>query len=119
MVNLQEPRGKESTAYAGAVIEYTLTECPECLSQFPGQNQIYMGATSSINMALCTKPVRTLDELKCMKVHVSQAVVSPVHRIRGGAVVGCQPGLGRHHLGLSRRCGSPTGRSPPMPGSRC
>lgn len=77
MVNLQEPRGKESVAYAGAVIEYTLTKCPECLSEFQGQNQVYMGgATSSINMSLCTKPVRTLDELKGMKIRVSHAVVS-------------------------------------------
>ncbi|WP_323038988.1 TRAP transporter substrate-binding protein DctP [Gemmobacter sp.] len=77
MVNLQEPRGKESVAYAGAVIEYTLTKCPKCLTEFQGQNQVYMGgATSSINMALCTKPVRTLDELKGMKVRVSHAVVN-------------------------------------------
>ncbi len=47
-----------------------------------------MGAISSINIALCTKPVRTLDELRGMKVRVSRAVISPVHRIRGGAVVG-------------------------------
>ena len=77
MVNLQEPRGKESVAYAGAVIEYTLTKCPECLSEFQGQNQVYMGgATSSLNMALCTKPIRTLDELRGMKIRVSHAVVS-------------------------------------------
>lgn len=77
MVNLQKPRGKESVAYAGAVIEYTLTKCPKCLSEFQGQNQVYMGgATSSLNMALCTKPVRTMEELKGMKIRVSHAVVS-------------------------------------------
>ncbi|MDO9525089.1 MAG: TRAP transporter substrate-binding protein DctP [Gemmobacter sp.] len=77
MVNLREPKGKESVAYAGAVIEYTLTKCPSCLSEFGAQNQVYMGgATSSINMALCTKPVRTSADLQGLKIRVSHAVVS-------------------------------------------
>ena len=77
MVNLREPTGKESVAYAGAVIEYALTKCPSCLSEFAAQNQVYMGgATSAINMALCTKPVRSMADLQGTKVRVSHAVVS-------------------------------------------
>ena len=77
MVNLREAKGKESVAYAGAVIDYTMNSCPECLAEFQGQNQVYMGgATSSINMALCNKPVETMEDLKGMKVRISHAVVS-------------------------------------------
>ena len=77
MVNLREPQGKESVAYAGAVIDFTMHNCPECLKEFEAQNQVYMGgATSSINMSLCTKPVQTMEDLKGMKVRISHAVVS-------------------------------------------
>ncbi|MGM0583186.1 MAG: C4-dicarboxylate TRAP transporter substrate-binding protein [Pseudomonadota bacterium] len=76
MINLREPTGKESLAYAGAVTEYTLTQCPECLDEFAEQNQVYMGgATSSINMALCTRPVKTAEDMDGLKVRISHAVV--------------------------------------------
>ncbi|WP_290690549.1 MULTISPECIES: TRAP transporter substrate-binding protein DctP [unclassified Haematobacter] len=76
VVNLRKPTGKESLAYAGAVIEYTM-KCPECLADFARQGQVYMGgATSSINMALCTKPIQKLEDLRGMKIRVSHAVVS-------------------------------------------
>ncbi|HHX88437.1 MAG TPA: C4-dicarboxylate ABC transporter substrate-binding protein [Paracoccus sp.] len=77
MVNLREARGRESVAYAGAVTEYTIKNCPSCLAEFAAMNQVYMGgATSSINMALCNTPVETLEDLQGIRVRVSHAVVS-------------------------------------------
>lgn len=76
IVNNQAARGKESVAYAGAVIETTLN-CPECLNEFIAQNQVYGGgATSSINMALCTKPVNSIADIQGKKIRTSHAVIS-------------------------------------------
>lgn len=88
MVNLREARGRESLAYAGAVTEYTMTKCPSCLEEFAGQNQVYMGgATSSINMALCNKPIQSMEDLRDMRIRVSHAVVSRMFTALGSTPV--------------------------------
>lgn len=88
IVNLREARGRESVAYAGAVTEYTITQCPSCLEEFAAQNQVYMGgATSSINMALCNKPIQSMDDLRNMRIRVSHAVVSRMFTALGATPV--------------------------------
>lgn len=88
MVNLREARGPESVAYAGAVTEYTMTRCPSCLAEFAAQNHVYMGgATSSINMALCNRPISSLEDLQGMKIRVSHAVVSRMFQALGSTPV--------------------------------
>lgn len=55
-------------AMAGATSEYTFFNCPECLTQFERENQVYLGtAASPTYIMLCTIPVRTLDDLKGKK----------------------------------------------------
>lgn len=55
-------------AMAGATSEYTYFHCPECLAEYAKQNQVYLGTGASPTyIMLCTKPVRTLEELKGKK----------------------------------------------------
>jgi TRAP-type C4-dicarboxylate transport system substrate-binding protein len=92
MVNLREAKGKESVAYAGAVTEYTMLNCPGCLNDFAGQNQVYMGgATSSINMAICNKPITTMADLQGMKIRVSHPVVGRMFQYLGASPVSFPP----------------------------
>ena len=54
-------------AMAGAMSEY-IFNCPECLDEYAKQKQVYLGTGSSPTyIMLCTKPVRTLEELKGKK----------------------------------------------------
>ena len=56
------------TAMAGAMSEYIFFNCPECLAEYEKQNQVYLGSASSPTyIMLCTKPVRTMEELKGKK----------------------------------------------------
>ncbi len=55
-------------AMAGATSEYVFFNCPECLTQFEHENQVYLGtAASPTYIMLCTQPVRTLEDLKGKK----------------------------------------------------
>jgi len=55
-------------AMAGALMEYTFFNCPDCLTEFEHQNQIYLGGGSTPDyVMLCTQPMRTLDDLKGKK----------------------------------------------------
>lgn len=55
-------------ALSGAMTEY-LVNCPECMAEYEGQGQIYLGSVSSNGYdLLCTKPVGTVDDLKGLKM---------------------------------------------------
>ncbi|MCA8928452.1 MAG: C4-dicarboxylate TRAP transporter substrate-binding protein [Alphaproteobacteria bacterium] len=55
-------------AMAGATSEYTYFHCPECLTEYERENQIYLGTGASPTyIMLCTKPIRTLEDLKGKK----------------------------------------------------
>ena len=55
-------------AMAGATSEYTYFHCPECLAEYKKENQVYLGTGASPTyIMLCTKPVRTLEDLKGKK----------------------------------------------------
>ena len=54
-------------AMAGAMSEY-IFNCPDCLAEYKKQNQVYLGTGSSPTyIMLCTKEVRTLEDLKGKK----------------------------------------------------
>jgi TRAP-type C4-dicarboxylate transport system substrate-binding protein len=55
-------------AMAGATSEYTYFHCPECLTEYKKENQVYLGTGSSPTyIMLCTVPVRTMEDLKGKK----------------------------------------------------
>lgn len=52
-------------AFAGAFSEYVFHHCPECVSEFAQQNQVFTSGTSSPPYyLLCNKPVTNLDQIK-------------------------------------------------------
>lgn len=55
-------------ALAGAMTEY-IFNCPDCIAEYKAQGQVYLGSVSSNGYdAVCTKPIRTLDDLKGAKM---------------------------------------------------
>jgi len=64
LINLREdPTGKEPLAYAGAMLEYTFNNCPECLEEFKAQNQVFTGTgVTPLYNLLCRNVVLTSVE---------------------------------------------------------
>lgn len=59
------PGDKAGLAFGGAMAEFVMFHCPECNADFAKQGQVYTGTGgSSPYMLLCTKPMRTLADLK-------------------------------------------------------
>lgn len=80
-------RGKEGMAYVGAMSEFVFNKCPECLNEFAKQNQVFTGSAGSSPYYLnCSKPVRTLDEIKGKRLRVAGS-----HWSRWARAVGAQP----------------------------
>ena len=68
LVTSGEPLESPGMAMAGALMEYTFFNCPDCLTEFKQQGQIYLGGGSTPDyVMLCTQPIRTLDDLKGKK----------------------------------------------------
>jgi TRAP-type C4-dicarboxylate transport system substrate-binding protein len=60
---LSEPTGREGAAYAGAMTDYIMNGCPECLDEYEAQNHVYMGHMStSPYLSLCNDV--TIDSLE-------------------------------------------------------
>lgn len=57
-----------AAASSGAMMEYVLFNCPECLVEFSEQNQVFLssGSTNSYDL-LCADPIRTLADMKGRK----------------------------------------------------
>lgn len=54
-----------SAAMSGAVMEYVLFDCPDCLGEFRAMNQVLLAAPSTEDYALlCTRPVHELSDFK-------------------------------------------------------
>ncbi|WP_339804399.1 C4-dicarboxylate TRAP transporter substrate-binding protein [uncultured Marinobacter sp.] len=61
-------------AYAGALSEYIFLHCPQCLTEFENQNQIFtgIGATSPYWL-LCNEPVASLEQIKGKRLRAAGA----------------------------------------------
>lgn len=69
-----DPSGKAGMAFAGAIAEFIFAKCPECNTDFSRQGQVYTGTGgSSPYMLLCTKPMRTTDDLKGARLRAGGA----------------------------------------------
>jgi TRAP-type C4-dicarboxylate transport system substrate-binding protein len=76
MISLvQDPTGDESLAFAGAMLEYTMTNCPECLSEYKAQNQVYTGGgVTPIYSLLCRDAkITTIEDLKGKRLRAGGA----------------------------------------------
>lgn len=75
-INLVEnPTGKEPLAFTGAMLEYTLNDCPECLEEFKAQNQVYTaaGVTPLYNLLCKDVKVTSIEELKGKRLRAGGA----------------------------------------------
>ena len=60
-----DPSGKAGLAFGGAISEFIINHCKECYTDYAKQNQVFTGTGgSSPYMMLCTKPMRTPEDLK-------------------------------------------------------
>ncbi len=61
-------------AYAAAVTEFIHTRCPECISEFLRQNQVFLGGAGSSRYALnCSKPISSAAEIGGARLRVGGA----------------------------------------------
>ena len=63
-----EPSKSPHAAMSGAMMEYVLFNCPECLDQFQAQNQVFLSSASTPPYSLlCRDQISSLDEMKGKK----------------------------------------------------
>lgn len=59
-------------AMTGAVLEYMMLNCPDCLAQFKKQNVVYAAGTGTTPYYLiCNKPIVTLADMKGKRVRTA------------------------------------------------
>ncbi|MCB1365978.1 MAG: C4-dicarboxylate TRAP transporter substrate-binding protein [Rhodobacteraceae bacterium] len=64
----------QAGAFAGAVSEFVLTKCPECVDEFAAQNQVFTGGTATPPYLLnCTKPIVTMEDLQGARLRIGGA----------------------------------------------
>ena len=76
LVNLVDnPNGKESLAFSGAMLEYTYLKCPECLDEFETQNQVFTGGgvTPLYNLLCKDVEIAAVEDLKGMRLRAGGA----------------------------------------------
>lgn len=63
---------REATfAFGGAISEYVFNHCPECLEEYTGNNQVFLGISGSTPYTLiCNKPVTTMEQLKGKRIRI-------------------------------------------------
>lgn len=88
LVELEEFAGEmSSTAFAGAITEYVINNCPACLGEVDAQNQIYLGAASTTSYVLqCAVPLNSVDDLRGKRIRTAGAYWS-----RWAETVGATP----------------------------
>lgn len=65
---------QEGLAYSGAMLEYIMLNCQECLGEFKKNNQVYTGVVSTpVYNMFCNAPVDTVEELKGKRIRISGA----------------------------------------------
>lgn len=77
--------GSSSLAISSAVTEYIAT-CAECLAEFAANGQVYLGtdATPTYNI-LSTKPVRSADDLRGLRIRTGAPLYAGFVEALGGA----------------------------------
>lgn len=64
----------QAGAFAGAVSEFIMTKCPECVEEFAEQNQVFTGGAGTPPYVLnCTKPIVTAEDLKGARLRIGGA----------------------------------------------
>jgi TRAP-type C4-dicarboxylate transport system substrate-binding protein len=72
----------------GASMEYTLLNCPECITQLAGQNQVYLGGMSTGPYTLmCTQPVSTVEDMAGRRFRAGAANFARWAEYLGGTTV--------------------------------
>lgn len=67
----EDVEGRQAMAYAGAIAEFVLLNCPECNQEFADQNQVYTGAGAGTSYGLvCNTPVTDSDDLEGKRLRV-------------------------------------------------
>ena len=68
------PDGRHGMAYMGAVAEFMMLNCADCLDEWAAQQQVYLpnGATPEYQL-MCTEPVRDQSELQGKRLRVAGA----------------------------------------------
>lgn len=82
------PNANPGAAMAGAMMEYTLLNCPDCLTQMKANNQVYLSGTSTPPYRLlCSKPIVTADNVKGARLRAGAANYARWTDALGGAAV--------------------------------
>lgn len=79
--------GTDNRAISSAVTEYMIG-CDECLAEFKKFGQVYLGADTTPNYQfLSTKPVRTLADMKGVRIRTAGSVFTRFVESMGGVAV--------------------------------
>ncbi len=63
-----------SVAFAGAISEYVMLNCPDCQKEVAAQNQVYMGAGSTTSYVLqCMVPLTSAADLEGKRIRAAGA----------------------------------------------
>ncbi len=75
LVELEEFASETSSiAFAGAISEYVMLNCPDCQKEVSAQNQVYLGAGSTTSYVLqCMNPLTSVDDLEGKRIRVAGA----------------------------------------------
>ncbi|MCK7542746.1 C4-dicarboxylate TRAP transporter substrate-binding protein [Marinobacter bryozoorum] len=74
LINLMDEslRGREGYAYVGAMAEFVLLNCPDCLADMEKENQVMTSNAGSSPYGLtCTKPVTNREQLEGARLRVA------------------------------------------------
>lgn len=74
LINLMDEslRGREGYAYVGAMAEFVLLNCPECLADMEKENQVMTSNAGSSPYGLtCTEPVTNREQLEGTRLRVA------------------------------------------------
>jgi TRAP-type C4-dicarboxylate transport system substrate-binding protein len=81
-------RGDDVVAATGASSETLLLRCPSCLEEYKAVNAIPLGGTAvAASYLLCTKPVRSVEDLKGKRVRIVGAGVELI-KLAGATPIG-------------------------------
>lgn len=86
LLEKEELKGPHGAIFSGAVMEYIMLNCPQCLDEFKNQNQVFLGSGATPPLPLmCNKSATRLDQM-------------PGLRLRGG---GSQHARWAQHIGAT------------------